>query len=116
MHVVIMGCGRVGSSLARALEDRNHTVSVIDTNPDSFRRLGPAFNGTKVTGFGFDQAVLSTAGIERAAAFAAVSSGDNSNIIAARVARETATYCQSRYRRGARRLSIHQPTRPVRPG
>lgn len=89
MHVVIMGCGRVGSSLARALEDRNHTVSVIDTNPDSFRRLGPAFNGTKVTGFGFDQAVLSTAGIERAAAFAAVSSGDNSNIIAARVARET---------------------------
>ncbi|HNJ78468.1 MAG TPA: NAD-binding protein, partial [Marmoricola sp.] len=89
MHVVIMGCGRVGSSLAKALEDRNHTISVIDSNPDSFRRLGPAFNGTKVTGYGFDQAVLTAAGIERADAFAAVSSGDNSNIIAARVARET---------------------------
>ena len=84
-----MGCGRVGSTLARSLEDRNHTVSIIDSNPDAFRRLGPAFNGTKVTGYGFDQAVLTEAGIERADAFAAVSSGDNSNIIAARVARET---------------------------
>jgi trk system potassium uptake protein TrkA len=89
VHVVIMGCGRVGSTLARSLEDRNHTVSVIDSNPDAFRRLGPSFNGTKVTGYGFDQATLSEAGIERADAFAAVSSGDNSNIIAARVARET---------------------------
>jgi trk system potassium uptake protein TrkA len=89
VHVVIMGCGRVGSTLARSLEDRNHTVSIIDSNPDAFRRLGPSFNGTKVTGYGFDQAVLSEAGIERADAFAAVSSGDNSNIIAARVARET---------------------------
>ncbi|MEP6815415.1 MAG: TrkA family potassium uptake protein, partial [Marmoricola sp.] len=86
---VIMGCGRVGSTLARSLEDRNHTVSIIDSDPDSFRRLGPMFNGTKVTGYGFDQAVLTEAGIERADAFAAVSSGDNSNIIAARVARET---------------------------
>lgn len=84
-----MGCGRVGSNLARSLEDRNHTVSVIDSNPDSFRRLGPSFNGLKVTGYGFDQKVLEEAGIERADAFAAVSSGDNSNIIAARVARET---------------------------
>lgn len=89
VHVVIMGCGRVGSTLARSLEDRNHTVSVIDSNPDAFRRLGPSFNGTKVTGYGFDQAVLTEAGIQRADAFAAVSSGDNSNIIAARVARET---------------------------
>nr|WP_110181512.1 TrkA family potassium uptake protein [Nocardioides solisilvae] len=89
MHVVIMGCGRVGSTLARSLEDRNHTVSVIDSEPDSFRRLGPGFNGDKVTGYGFDQAVLEKAGIRRADAFAAVSSGDNSNIIAARVARET---------------------------
>jgi trk system potassium uptake protein TrkA len=89
VHVVIMGCGRVGSTLARSLEDRNHTVSVIDSNPDAFRRLGPSFNGTKVTGYGFDQAVLAEAGIERADAFAAVSSGDNSNIISARVARET---------------------------
>jgi trk system potassium uptake protein len=89
VHVVIMGCGRVGSTLARSLEDRNHTVSVIDSEPDSFRRLGPSFNGDKITGFGFDQEVLEKAGIRRADAFAAVSSGDNSNIIAARVARET---------------------------
>jgi len=84
-----MGCGRVGSTLARSLEDRGHTVAVIDSNPDAFRRLGPSFNGTKVTGVGFDQDVLNRAGIEKADAFAAVSSGDNSNIIAARVARET---------------------------
>jgi trk system potassium uptake protein TrkA len=89
VHVVIMGCGRVGSTLARSLEDRSHTVSVIDSNPDAFRRLGPSFNGTKVTGIGFDQGVLDRAGIDKADAFAAVSSGDNSNIIAARVARET---------------------------
>ncbi len=84
-----MGCGRVGSTLARSLEDRNHTVSVIDSNADSFRRLGPGFNGTKVIGVGFDQDVLEEAGIAKADAFAAVSSGDNSNIIAARVARES---------------------------
>jgi trk system potassium uptake protein TrkA len=89
VHVVIMGCGRVGSTLARSLEDRNHTVSVIDSNPDAFRRLGPSFSGEKVTGIGFDQGVLERAGVEKADAFAAVSSGDNSNIIAARVARET---------------------------
>jgi len=89
VHVVIMGCGRVGSTLARSLEDRGHTVAVIDSNPDAFRRLGPSFNGTKVTGIGFDQDVLDRAGIEKADAFCAVSSGDNSNIIAARVARET---------------------------
>jgi trk system potassium uptake protein TrkA len=89
VHVVIMGCGRVGSTLARSLEDRTHDVSIIDSNPDAFRRLGPAFEGTKVTGIGFDQKVLERAGIDRADAFAAVSSGDNSNIIAARVARES---------------------------
>ncbi|GAB2988553.1 potassium channel family protein [Nocardioides montaniterrae] len=89
MHVVIMGCGRVGSTLARSLEDRNHTVAIIDTEPDAFRRLGPGFNGDKIAGVGFDQEVLEKAGIRRADAFAAVSSGDNSNIIAARVARET---------------------------
>ncbi|WP_439117308.1 potassium channel family protein [Nocardioides cremeus] len=84
-----MGCGRVGSTLANSLEDRNHTVSIIDSEPDAFRRLGPAFNGDKIAGIGFDQEVLEKAGIRRADAFAAVSSGDNSNIIAARVARET---------------------------
>ena len=89
VHVVIMGCGRVGSTLARNLEEREHSVSVIDYNPDAFRRLGAAYSGDKVTGYGFDQAVLEAAGIGRAGAFAAVSSGDNSNIISARVARET---------------------------
>lgn len=84
-----MGCGRVGSTLARSLEDRNHTVSVIDITAEAFRRLGPSFNGDKVTGLGFDRKVLEKAGIRRADAFAAVSSGDNSNIIAARVARES---------------------------
>jgi trk system potassium uptake protein len=89
VHVVIMGCGRVGSTLARSLEERNHTVAVIDSEPDSFRRLGPGVNGDKITGCGCDKGVLEKAGIRRADAFAAVSSGDNSNIIAARVARET---------------------------
>ncbi len=83
-----MGCGRVGSALTRSLEDRGHSTAVIDTNPDAFRRLGPGFAGITVTGMGFDQHVLEKAGIERADAFAAVSSGDNSNIISARVARE----------------------------
>jgi trk/ktr system potassium uptake protein len=88
VHVVIMGCGRVGSTLARNLEQRTHTVSVIDSNPEAFRRLGPRYSGGKVTGYGFDQAVLEAAGIRGAGGFAAVSSGDNSNIISARVARE----------------------------
>jgi trk system potassium uptake protein TrkA len=89
VHVVIMGCGRVGSTLAQNLESRGHTVAVIDQNPDAFRRLGPEFSGVTVTGIGFDRDVLVEAGIERAEAFAAVSSGDNSNIISARLARET---------------------------
>jgi trk system potassium uptake protein TrkA len=89
VHVVIMGCGRVGSTLARALEDRGHSVAIIDNNPDAFRRLGPGFVGDKINGYGFDQSVLEAAGISDAGAFAAVSNGDNSNIISARVARET---------------------------
>ncbi len=88
MHVVIMGCGRVGSSLAAGLERLGHEVAVIDREALAFRRLGPDFAGTTVAGMGFDRDVLIAAGIERAGAFAAVSSGDNSNIIAARVARE----------------------------
>lgn len=83
-----MGCGRVGSTLAHRLEERGHSVAVIDSNPDAFRRLGPQFSGLTVTGLGFDRDVLRRAGIDRADAFAAVSSGDNSNIISARVARE----------------------------
>ncbi|MBO1416410.1 TrkA family potassium uptake protein [Streptomyces sp. FH025] len=89
MHIVIMGCGRVGSALARALEKQGHSVAVVDQDPTAFRRLGAGFNGRRVTGVGFDQDTLREAGIEEAGAFAAVSSGDNSNIIAARVARET---------------------------
>ena len=89
MHIVIMGCGRVGSTLAHILEDRDKSVAVIDRDPEAFRRLRSAFKGDRITGIGFDRAVLTQAGIERADAFAAVSSGDNSNIIAARVARET---------------------------
>ena len=89
MHIVIMGCGRVGSTVAHNLERRGHHVAVIDQNPDAFRRLGPDFAGLTITGIGFDRDVLTEAGIERADAFAAVSSGDNSNIISARLARET---------------------------
>src|SRR6476469_4236287 len=84
-----MGCGRVGSTLAHILEDRDNTVAVIDRDPEAFRRLRSSFKGDKITGIGFDRAVLTQAGIERADAFVAVSSGDNSNIISARVARET---------------------------
>jgi trk system potassium uptake protein TrkA len=89
VHIVVMGCGRVGSSLARNLERAGHSVAIIDQNPAAFRRLGPEFAGEQVTGIGFDQGTLTRAGITRANAFAAVSSGDNSNIISARVARET---------------------------
>jgi trk system potassium uptake protein TrkA len=88
VHIVIMGCGRVGAALAQILEQQGHTVAVIDRDPTAFRRLGSGFGGRRVTGVGFDQDTLREAGIEEAGAFAAVSSGDNSNIIAARVARE----------------------------
>ena len=89
MHIVIMGCGRVGSTLAHILEDRGCSVAVIDQDPEAFRRLGSSFKGRKITGVGFDQTVMEEAGIREAGAFAAVSSGDNSNVIAARVARES---------------------------
>ncbi|WP_127128019.1 TrkA family potassium uptake protein [Georgenia sp. SYP-B2076] len=84
-----MGCGRVGASLAEQLEDHGHSVAVVDQNPEAFRRLPADFEGRRVTGLGFDRDALAQAGIEDAYAFAAVSSGDNSNIIAARVVRET---------------------------
>ncbi len=84
-----MGCGRVGATLARSLSERHYDVAVIDMEPTSFRRLGSSFEGRTVTGVGFDRGVLIAAGIKDAYAFAAVSSGDNSNILAARVARET---------------------------
>ena len=83
-----MGCGRVGSSLATALEAAGHSVAIIDQSKDAFRRLGADFKGRTVVGVGFDRDTLLEAGIDGAAAFAAVSNGDNSNILAARVARE----------------------------
>jgi trk system potassium uptake protein TrkA len=89
VHVVIMGCGRVGASIAHDIDESGHAAVVIDQDPDSFRKLGPGFGGTTITGVGFDRDTLIEAGIERADAFAAVSSGDNSNIVSARVARET---------------------------
>jgi trk system potassium uptake protein len=89
VHIVIMGCGRVGAALALQLAPLDHTIAVIDQDPLAFRRLGEEFAGVTVKGVGFDRETLIEAGIEQAGAFAAVSSGDNSNIIAARVARET---------------------------
>ncbi|WP_430783774.1 potassium channel family protein [Actinoplanes sp. G11-F43] len=89
MHVVIMGCGRLGSTLAQKLDAQGHQVAVIDRDAEAFRRLGEGFGGLTVNGIGFDRDVLRAAGVERADAFAAVSSGDNSNIISARLARET---------------------------
>lgn len=89
MHIVIMGCGRVGSTLARTLEGLDHTVAVVDRDKNAFDRLPADFRGKAVLGFGFDRDTLREAGIEDAGAFAAVSNGDNSNIISARVARET---------------------------
>src|ERR1700748_3788755 len=84
-----MGCGRVGAALAHQLAPLDHSLAVIDQNPLAFRRLGDDFPGTQVTGIGFDRDTLIAPGSEQAGAFAAVSSGDNSNIISARVARET---------------------------
>lgn len=89
MRVVVMGCGRVGASLADALARIGHEVAVIDRDKTAFNRLSPEFPGERVLGMGFDRDVLLRSGIEEAGAFAAVSSGDNSNIISARVARET---------------------------
>lgn len=87
--MVIMGCGRTGARLASEFESRGHSVSVIDVRADAFRRLPSDFKGQKITGLGFDRDTLTAAGVEDAYAFAAVSDGDNSNILAARVVRET---------------------------
>lgn len=84
-----MGCGRVGAALAVSLESHGHTVAIIDQNPDAFRRLNDDFSGRRVTGLGFDRETLAEAGVHEAYGFAAVSNGDNSNILAARVVRET---------------------------
>jgi len=88
MRVIIMGCGRVGSELSNELVDDGHEVTVIDKNPEAFFRYPPGDAATTVVGLGFDRDVLAEAGIEDADAFVAVSSGDNSNIVSARVALE----------------------------
>jgi trk system potassium uptake protein TrkA len=88
LHVVVVGCGRVGSGLAGILEDGGHSVAVIDKAQKAFRRLPEGFSGSKILGVGFDRDLLRDAGIETAGALAAVTSGDNSNIMVARTARE----------------------------
>ena len=86
---MIVGCGRVGSALALNLTSAGHTVAIIDKRSEAFARLGPAFTGKAIAGIGFDRDRLVEAGIGEAGALAAVTSGDNSNIMIARVARET---------------------------
>lgn len=89
MHIVIVGCGRVGSELARLLDADGHSVAVIDRTKAALeKRLGENFSGRLVTGSGFDRDVLDRAGVSEADAFVAVTSGDNTNIVAARIARE----------------------------
>jgi len=89
VHVVIVGCGRVGSTLALSLISSGHSVAVVDRKSDAFFRLRDNFAGQTITGIGFDRDVLELAGIKKASAVAAVTNGDNSNILVARVARES---------------------------
>jgi trk/ktr system potassium uptake protein len=89
MHVIVVGCGRVGAEVALHLTATDHDVVVIDRRAEAFRRLGDDFKGTTMVGVGFDRDVLGEAGITPNCAVAAVTSGDNSNILIARVARET---------------------------
>jgi trk system potassium uptake protein TrkA len=88
MHVVIVGCGRVGAALTVELGRAGHSVSVIDKRQDAFDRLPPGFQARTMVGTGFDRELLEDAGIADAGAFVAVTNGDNSNIVSARVARE----------------------------
>jgi trk system potassium uptake protein TrkA len=87
MKIIIMGCGRVGEQAARLLSEDGHDVTVIDQDVHALDRLGKDFKGRRVKGVGFDRQVLISAGIEHADAFAATSSSDNANIVAARIAR-----------------------------
>jgi trk/ktr system potassium uptake protein len=88
MRVILVGCGRVGSELTVQLGRAGHEVTIIDKRASAFDRLPPGFNGRKVVGLGFDRDILEEAGIKEADAFVAVTNGDNSNIVSARVARE----------------------------
>jgi len=89
VHIVIVGCGRVGSGLGMGLVEQGHSVAIIDRNAKAFRRLPPDWSGTTVVGSGFDRGDLDRAGAGEAHSLAAVTSGDNSNILTARIARET---------------------------
>jgi trk system potassium uptake protein TrkA len=89
MHVIVVGCGRVGSELAVSLDQMGHTVAIIDKSRNAFRRLPERWGGRAVLGFGYDRDHLEQAGVREAGALAAVTSGDNSNVLAARIARET---------------------------
>lgn len=89
VHIVVVGCGRVGSELATQLSEDGHSVVIIDKNANSFRRLGQSFTGQRITGSGFDRVVLSQAGAGEADGFAAVTNGDNTNILCARIAQST---------------------------
>jgi trk system potassium uptake protein TrkA len=88
MYVIIVGCGRVGSELAKLLSNEGHNVVVIDKNSVSFDRLGGTFNGLTMVGNGFDLKLLKQAGAEKADAFCAVTNGDNTNLISAQVAKK----------------------------
>ena len=88
MHIIIIGCGRVGSQLAQSLSQEGHNVVIIDKKSTSFKRLGNDFNGITITGVGFDPEILKRAGIERADALATVTNGDNSNIMASEIAKK----------------------------
>lgn len=88
MHVIIVGCGRVGSQLAQILSQEGHNVVIIDKKSSAFKRLGTDFNGITIVGVGFDPEILRRAGIERAEALAAVTNGDNSNIMVSEIAKK----------------------------
>ena len=88
MHVIVVGCGRVGSELAIGLDQAGHSVAIIDKDAKSFRRLPDTWGGQTVLGFCYDRTILEAAGAQKADALAAVTSGDNSNVLAARIARE----------------------------
>ncbi len=88
MKVVILGCGRVGATLANMLDKEGHQVSVVDYSNDSFRRLDTRFSGETIIGNGVDEEILMRAGIKDADAFIAVTNGDNRNIMASQIAKE----------------------------
>lgn len=86
MNVLILGCGRVGSTLARMMHHDGHNVTVVDLQSEAFRRLGTKFRGNRIVGNGIDEDVLQRAGIESTEVFVAATQGDNRNIMAAQIA------------------------------